>query len=206
MVVSAQTGRLGLSALRIAFCGLALLCALVLWIGVIWASGRGFDITDESYYILSAKRPQDILMYVSAQHWTIAPLWSLTQDVQAFRLLGAFILSLSATVLAVGSVRMSDYLGILKADRTTVLATVAAGTVGALLYVSTIAPSPSYNLLAASGAAAGLGFALLAACQSRLRLALFYAAVAGVALAIGFLNKPSAGVSTAFLSGTALLV
>lgn len=144
-------------------------------------------------------------MYVSAQHWTIAPLWSWTQDVQAFRLIGALILSLSATVLAIGSVRMSDKLGIQVAERTSVLATVAAGTVGAFLYVSTIAPSPSYNLLAAAGASAGLGFALLAAVHERLRIAVLYAAAAGIVLAIGFLNKPSAGVSTAFLSAIALL-
>lgn len=184
----------------------ALVCGAVLVAAVIWASDRAFDITDESYYILSAKHPDKVQLYISAQHWTTAPLWTLVQSLQGFRLIGMGILVLSASVLALGALRVADDQGLTQSTPLTRAGICAAGAVGALLYVSTIAPSPSYNLLAAAGAYAGVGFALLCVPKSPgIGRVLLLAGLAGAALAIGFLNKPSAGVSSGALAALLLL-
>ncbi|MDU9004320.1 hypothetical protein [Sedimentitalea todarodis] len=184
----------------------ALACGAILVAAVIWASDRGFDITDEAYYILSAKHPDKVQLYISAQHWILAPLWSLVQSLQGFRLIGMGILVLSASVLGLGALRVADELGLTLSTPLTRAAICAAGAVGALLYVSTIAPSPSYNLLAAAGAYAGVGFALLCVPKSPgTGRVLLLASLAGAALAVGFLNKPSAGVCAGVLASLLLL-
>ncbi|MCW1918555.1 hypothetical protein NX862_07310 [Rhodobacter sp. KR11] len=167
-------------------------CWVFLVLGVIWAAGRGIELTDEAYYILSALHPDQVTLYVSAQHWTLAPLWAVTQSLLAFRLLGAAILLGSAGVLALGLGRALGALGRpLGAGQG---AMVAAAGVGALLYVATIAPSPSYNLLASAGAYGAVGLALMALAGRG-----GWSLLAGLALAVCLVNKPSAGVSVALV-------
>ena len=174
----------------------ALLCLVVLVAGVIWASDRGLELTDEAYYLLSAIHPDQVTLYISAQHWVLAPLWRLTESLQGFRLTGAAILIGSASVLALGATRVFMQVTTGQEARPLDLwMTMAAGSIGALLYVATIAPSPSYNLLASSGGYAGLGFALLSLGRPRWKLALGLGGLGGAALAICFVGKPSAGVS-----------
>ena len=172
----------------------ALLCLAVLVAGVVWASDRGLELTDEAYYLLSAIHPEQVTLYISAQHWVLAPLWRLTQSLQGFRLTGAAILIGSASVLAMGAARAFTQVTKGQAARLLDLGmTMAAGCIGALLYVATIAPSPSYNLLASAGAYGAFGFALLAL-DRRLGPSLGLGGLGGVALAVCFVCKPSAGV------------
>lgn len=173
---------------------MVLLCLAVLLAGVVWASDRGLELTDEAYYLLSAIHPEQVTLYISAQHWVLAPLWRLTQSLQGFRLTGAAILIGSASVLAMGAARAFRLVTGGQVARPLDLGmTMAAGCIGALLYVATIAPSPSYNLLASAGAYGGMGFALLALDRRR-GPSLGLGGLGGVALAICFVCKPSAGV------------
>lgn len=178
----------------------SLLCLALLLCGVVWASGRSFEMTDEAYYLLSAIYPEAVQAYISAQHWTLAPLWQLTGSLVGFRLIGAAVLIGSAGLLALGATRlflleMGHAFSLCKA-----LPVIAASGVFALLYVATIQPSPSYNLLASAGAYAA-GGAVLLGLSSKQRYAIFYyCALAGVFLAIGFVNKPSAGISSAIVA------
>jgi len=178
---------------------IAILCCLSVIGGVIWASNRALEITDEAYYILSAIYPEQILLYISAQHWILAPLWKLTESLQGFRLTGAAILIGTAGILGLGATQMLGQLTGRKFFALETIGVVAAGAVGALLYVATIAPSPSYNLLASAGAYAATGFTLLAARNRSLLVGVTLCLMAGLSLAICFVNKPSAGVCSALV-------
>lgn len=148
-------------------CMVAILCCAGLIAAVIWSSDRGLELTDEAYYLLSAIHPEQVQLYISAQHWVLAPLWAITESLQGFRLTGAALLLGAAVLLALGATRCLALLtGTLPAVFT-YLGVAAAGGVGALLYVVTIAPSPSYNLLASAGAYGAAGCALLAVDQRR---------------------------------------
>lgn len=186
----------------------SILLAIVVWLcfavqvaGIVWASSRGLELTDESYYLLSAIYPEQVTLYISAQHWILGPLWQLTENLQGFRLTGAAILVGSAAVLALGATRAFTHLtGGHGATPVAIGMTIAASGIGALLYVVTIAPSPSYNLLGSSGAYAGFGFALLSLNRSRWALQVFYAGLGGAALAVCFVCKPSAGLSVGLVT------
>lgn len=172
----------------------------LLVLGVIWASDRAIEITDEAYYVLSGRHPQHIDAFISAQHWILAPLWSLSGSLALFRLSGLFILLISSWVLALGAWRVALALDLIEPSRRACAALCASSSIGGLLYVSTIAPSPSYNLLASAGGYAGLGFACLAATSSSRHQAALWAFMSGAMLVIAFVNKPSSGVCCAAVS------
>jgi hypothetical protein len=175
-------------------CMVAILCCAGLIAGVIWSSDRGLELTDEAYYILSAIHPEQVQLYISAQHWVLAPLWAITENLQGFRLTGAALLLGAAVLLALGATRCLALLTGTRPAVFTYLGVAAAGGVGALLYVVTIAPSPSYNLLASAGAYGAAGCALLAVDQRRKVACGALCAVAGGWLALCLLSKPSSGV------------
>lgn len=173
---------------------LAIICCASVIAGVIWSSGRGLELTDEAYYILSAIHPDQVQLYVSAQHWMLAPLWALTESLQGFRLIGATLLVSASTLLSLGAARcFAIYTGFAP-TALTLLGVVAAGGIGALLYVVTIAPSPSYNLLASVGAYAAMGCALFALDRRQIGASFALCCLAGAGLAICVLNKPAAGI------------
>jgi hypothetical protein len=178
---------------------IAIVSCLSLIVGVIWSSSRALEITDEAYYLLSAIHPEQILLYISAQHWILAPLWRLTESLQGFRLTGAGILLGSGGILGLGSAWMLSQLTGRKPDLTQTIGVMAAGGAGALVYVATIAPSPSYNLLASAGAYAATGCALLSCGRRILLTSLTLCLVAGAALAVCFVNKPSAGICSSLV-------
>lgn len=184
----------------------ALLCFVVLLAGVIWASDRALELTDESYYLLSALYPDQVTLYISAQHWLLAPLWSITGSLQSFRLLGAGLLLGSALVLVLGVWHVA---ALTCAKRPTwqdwALSGAAAG-IGALVYVATIAPSPSYNLLASAGTYSAIGFTLLALGPRHLPAAFGLGLLGGAALTICLVNKASAGISVGLLAIITLAV
>lgn len=178
----------------------SLACLVLLLAGVVWASGRSFEMTDEAYYLLSAIYPDAVQAYVSAQHWTLAPLWQLTGTLVGFRLTGAILLIGSAGLLALGAVRMFALEQDQQPSLLENLPVVASSCVFALLYVATIQPSPSYNLLASGGAYAAAGAVLLAVCSARAWSLFLGCVVAGFFLAVCFVNKPSAGISSALVA------
>ncbi|WP_170426120.1 hypothetical protein [Ruegeria arenilitoris] len=184
----------------------ALAAAVVLIATVIWVSDRAIEITDEAYYILSGAHPKAITAYISAQHWVLAPLWAFTGDLQSFRLLGTAILTGSVTLLAYGTYRVAETRSLLRTPPVQVIVLAAAGSIGALLYVSTISPSPSYNLLASAGGYAALGLAFICATSTNRAVGVVCALLCGVALTITFINKPPAGVCCALLALVALLM
>jgi hypothetical protein len=185
-----MTTRLGMPGIA----AFALACLAVLAGGVLWAAGRGLELTDEAYYLLSAIHPDQVSLYISAQHWVLAPLWRLTESLWGFRLTGAALLLATSSLLAAGVWHAVALTTGRSPDRWDRSLAVAAGGIGALLYVATIAPSPSYNLLASAGMYAAMGFALLASGPRRPVVAAGLAIAGGLALAVCLVSKPSAGI------------
>ncbi|MBZ8119941.1 hypothetical protein KUD11_14990 [Roseovarius sp. LXJ103] len=157
------------------------------------------EFTDEAYYLLSAIHPDQILLYISAQHWTLAPLWALTESLQGFRMTGAAILLGTSSLLGWGAVWILAHLTDRVWSRLEVAGVIAASAVGALMYVATIAPSPSYNLLASAGAYGAAGLTFLAIGRAKPSTGLMLSLLAGLCLAVAFVNKPSAGICTALV-------
>ncbi len=170
------------------------LLAAVAVLSALYAHDRGFDISDEAYYVLSASRPDSIRAYISPQHWLLAPLWQISGDLARFRLVGLAILIASSAVLALGITAVARRLNI--ASPPPFASTFSLSLIGAILYLTTINLSPSYNLLASAGCSCAVGFSLGASASSRVARIGVLAALAGLALTAMFVSKPSAAICT----------
>ena len=175
----------------------ARLCLLLVASFCVWTLDRGFDITDAAYYLLLAMHPGAVTLYISAQQWVSGMIWQLTGSLVAFRAAGMAMLVAGAAILSWGVLaavpQMRGSHPELDARRREIL--LASSITCALVYVETIAFSPSYNLLATAGAygAAGLVLLMMGRKPSE-RIALI--ALAGCMLAVEFVSKPSAGIAT----------
>lgn len=167
---------------------------LAVW-ATVWIQDRGLEITDESYYLLSAKHPDSIKAFVSPQHWILAPLWNISGSLQTFRAVGLAVLLFSSAVLSQGVIVGSRRLEV-RLPSHPFVAVFSATSIGALLYATTINLSPSYNLLASAGCYSAMGFALLSGSSKIPLVSVTLSVLAGVCLTIEFLSKPSAGVCT----------
>ncbi len=179
-----------------------LFCAFLVMGYGIWILDRGFEMTDEAYYLLLAIQAHSQQVYISAQHWITSWLWQITGSLAMFRASGLLTLLLSSILLALGAFAACLHLNILKETIQSKLVVVAASIIGAMLYAATINLSPSYNLLASAGAYAAAGLALLGICWQNKRQnqnnSIKYAChfLAGCAVCVEALCKASAGLST----------
>lgn len=175
---------------------LILLCALVVTAYCIWTLDRGFEITDEAYYLLLAMHAGSFKFYISAQQWLTAGLWQITGNIMMFRATGMVLLLASSALLARGVFSACLRFGLV-ADLFKFKCVVLAGSaVGAMLYASTINFSPCYNLLASAGAYAAAGMVLLASNRSNIVHKYVLFAFAGCAVGVEALCKPSSGIAT----------
>ena len=173
-----------------------LLCSFLVIAYCVWTLNRGFEITDEAYYLLLAMHAGSIKYFISAQQWITSGFWKITGSITMFRAAGMVLLLTSAALLAIGVFSACLRFGLI-ADRFESKVTVLAGSaVGAMLYASTINLSPSYNLLASSGAYAAAGMVLLASNRSVIAYKYLLFALAGCAVGAETLCKPSAGAAT----------
>lgn len=193
-------------ALEAAIAALVLVAACAVIVYAVWSRNRGFEITDEAYYFLLAIHPAATRFYISAQQWAMGPIWHFTGSLASFRMAGLVLLTGSAAVLGMGALAaargcsapaMPHWPGR--------IAVIGCAVVCALLYAITINVSPSYNLLASAGAYLSLGLVLLASDKTSAtgRAGLF--GVAGAALAVEFVCKPSSGVATFVLVAVVVL-
>jgi hypothetical protein len=168
------------------------LCLASIIAYVAWASGRGIDITDNGYYLLSSAHPGDVLVSLTSAHeYTARLLWFARGEVAAFRAAGAMLLLASSVVLFVGLRRALciDTGG----GHSAHLALFVA--LGCLSYYGWTLLTPGYNLLNAVAlqcCAGGLLFAMPASGESgrgtarRVAAALLAGASAGAAFFIKF--------------------
>jgi len=176
---------------------LIFMCAFLVVAYCIWTLDRGFEITDEAYYLLLAIYADSFKFYISAQQWITAGLWQISGSITMFRATGMVLLLASSALLAHGVFSVSLRFGLVAEDRFELKSVVLAGSVvGAMLYASTINLSPCYNLLASSGAYSAAGIVLLASNRMSIVHKHVLYALAGCALGVEFLSKASAGTAT----------
>lgn len=175
-----------------------LLCALLVVVYCIWTLNRGFEITDEAYYLLLAMHADSVKYYISAQQWITGGIWQITGSLANFRAAGMILLVTSSSLLAFGTIsafaKSKPEYAPNSIGRNSVV--FAASIVCALLYAATINLSPCYNLLASAGAYAAVGLLLLALHSSVKWQQLGMLLLVGVALSIEFISKASAGLAT----------
>ncbi|HWA11823.1 MAG TPA: hypothetical protein VHA15_01890 [Burkholderiales bacterium] len=124
-----------------------------------WASGRGIDITDNGYYLLSSAHPDDVLVSLTSAHEYTARLLRVARgEVAAFRVVGAMLMLASSVVLFAGlrrALRIVDGRG-----HAAHLALFVA--LGCLSYYGWTLLTPGYNLLNAVALQCSAGSLLLA--------------------------------------------
>lgn len=169
-----------------------------------WVARRGFDRTDEGYYVLWAAHPRDVTADVLGFGLAYHPVWLLTGGhLTAFRLAGVVLTVLACgwlawTVLGTGPLLAGGraWPPVLRAG--TALALGCAG----LLTLAQLPGSPSYNTLTLQGLAVTAA-GLVRAATGDGRVARVGWVAAGVGGWLTMLGKPT---SAALLAGVALLV
>lgn len=162
----------------------------------VWILDRGFEITDEAYYLLLAIHADAQKLYVSAQHWITTWLWQITGSLAMFRAAGVSLLVGTSALLALGTFSVCRHFGVAEDGSLAKGVVVAGSVVSAMLYASTINFSPSYNLLASAGAYAAAGLVLLGSQRFSFTQKHALYVLAGSSVGVEALCKASAGAST----------
>ena len=118
---------------------------------VAWSCDRGFDLLDESHYLLDALNPADSLVGASAAALFLKPIFAaLRYDIALFRLTALAFLLLSTLFL---TLRVRHLVVNLAGGRLSpsVLSLTATAVLGSLLYYFWFIRSPGYNLLIVVG-------------------------------------------------------
>lgn len=164
----------------------------------LWWLFRGFEITDEAYYLLQAQQPDATTLYLSAQQWVMGPIWELAKTQTLYRAAGFALLVLSSTFVVGGSLRLwkelyPDVIISAQSRAMAYICTISA----ALLYGFAINFSPCYNIIASAGAYTAFGAALYAiTMRKNVLLYTAFLILSGLAISIEFLAKASAGICT----------
>ena len=178
-----------------------------------WASDKGFDITDEGYYLLGSQFPSEVKLFVNTAHNYTSILYHiLCRNVIRLRLAGLFLSVVAAAVFFLGFQRLTDRSKV--AWGQTILfkfEAISLICLGAMLYYEWFLPTPSYNSLNAFAltVCSGLMFHAVAGLERlngkcfSVPLALF---AAGLCIGISFFVKFPTGISLFGLFGLALAV
>lgn len=178
-----------------------------------WASNRGFDITDEGYYLLSSQFPGEVKLFVNEAHNYGSILYRLSfQNVIALRLVGLFLTVCASGVFSLGFQRLAIRLRATLGQ--TILFTFAGVSLiplGMMVCYVWFLPTPFYNTLNASALTAGSGlfFLALAGLETlnrkcfAIRFALF---AVGLCIGASFFVKFPTGISLFALFGLVLAV
>lgn len=176
------------------------ICIIGLFLGqlsyFIWALSRGFDISDESYYVLLAIHPSAVKLFNSAQHWFTSIIWQVTGSLYLFRLSGLAILLCTSMLFTKGAIHACKIISVIGSlQKKEKIIVYACSLSGALLYGTTTNFSPCYNLLDAATAYSSIGLVLLTLGRGpdyKTKLLCFFS---GCILGIAVLNKFSAGLA-----------
>lgn len=172
------------------------LLTLAVFLYCVWILDLGFDITDESYYLLLAIQANSQELYVSAQHWLTSWLWQLSGSLISFRATGLLILLASSILLAGGAHSFLSKAGALPEQSRFPGLIYSTSILSALFYGSTINFSPCYNLMASAGAYSAAGLMLLASGSRSAQTKYILYVLVGGALGVATIAKASSGIST----------
>lgn len=196
---AALRGAAGASLLLVTLAALLLLAQTALYL---WMAPRGFEFTDEAYYLLNLLHWRDFQGNVTffAAYFEL-PFRALGQNVAAVRVF-SLVLLLACAAYCTSGVLHHLAARALTLDPLLKVVCVMAGMAGAMLYFSRLSTLrvPSYNLgaLCAALVATGLLLGMLSAsCERRAR----YWKMFGYGVAVGMcgLNKPTSGLALVFV-------
>lgn len=190
------------------------LVMLVTMVGyLVSVADRGFDITDEGYYLLNARYPtMSTLAEVSSFGYYTGILYRLAGgEIFLFRILGIGCLLSAGGLFSVSVVRTVNRQLDIADPRSILLGKVSFIMVGTLLYYAWTIVTPSYNLLILAALLTAVG-ALLFGLEESLnrpsgsRIPLAWFGLTGLAIGLGVLSKASSAVLLASMLLLAVLV
>jgi hypothetical protein len=168
--------------------------ALTPWILVLLSANRGFDRTDEAFYLLSIAHPEDVMVTFSMFGAALNPLFKLVGgNSAALRVLGAFILWMVSVYAAWLTLTKLEFQAGMGAGRMrlNLLLTLFVSS-GASLYYFLWLLTPSYNWLALVGLIVFWGgFVLWIKSERRTWSARMGTALFAFAAALVFWAKPT---------------
>ena len=171
---------------RIAVLVLSIFAIYSLWLSL-FVSERGVPYSDEAYYFLLAKFPENVLGSVGAPQWIAGGILSAVGSIHYFRLTGMMLLAFSSLLLAFA---VCKFMG--KQSTNFVIAVMSTSAVGAIAYGAVINFSPSYNLLTAAFGYIAAAVAVIISTRKFERnslLLLFLGAVLGLVV----VSRPTSG-------------
>lgn len=116
---------------------------------LVWASDKGFDITDDGLYMLVSQFPGEIISWPNVFYLYTAKLYTITgQSVTVMRIFGIVFMTGSAIILFYGLYRLLRQIGFKSlADPDIIVAAWSLINFGVLLYYVFLLLTPSYNLI-----------------------------------------------------------
>lgn len=169
---------------------------------LVWASDKGFDITDEGFYLLASQFPMDVSMWTGMFYLYTSGLYSIAgHSVIILRLFGIVLMIGSSAILFYGLYRLLRQIGFkLFDDLDVIITSWSLVSFGAMLYYVLLVLTPSYNLInsAALNAASGfllLGLALSETNEDKHKLSIAAFLGAGLCIGVSFFVKFTSGIS-----------
>lgn len=203
--------KIGVWALRAVECLTPLSFLLTLGVLVAYAD-RGFDVTDEGFYLLTAQYPSDVKACASISYEYLAVFFRTAGcSIVTLRVFAIVMTTASGVVLAAGVIRMLKSIGRSPSSVLQNTSAVSFVCLGALMYYAWGLRTPSYNFLNAFGLTMSAGLLLLAlstgtATQPRLWMAAGCLLGTGACAGLTFFAKFSTGIVLVSLYTFFLLV
>lgn len=171
-------------------------------------SSRGFDITDESFYILNITQPELMLGTVSFFGMVLRPLYYLVHgDIELFRVVGLLIIMLAAAGLGFIFYKYLSSITLIKNGIDSAIFCILLSCILVLhYYAHWWLLTPSYNWLALLATIlVSAGYVLLIMPNQSINTRIFATFFIGFGGCISFLAKPTTALYLVFL-GLVLLV
>jgi len=168
------------------------LVTLIVTCVVIWGLNKGFDVTDEGFYLLGFQENQELGISMIKFHHLIKPLfWWIDLNILNLRIMRLALLIFSASLLTI------TIKSVLK-KKIDLLFTFSLLLLSALLTFTFGPKSLSYNSLSSSFIIFSFCFGLIAFKKENIKYKYVLTFLSGFFLAFSFFIKPSASVIYAF--------
>jgi hypothetical protein len=177
-----------------------------------WASDRGFDITDEGFYLLAGQFPEEFLARTTSFCiYSSVIQKQLNNDVVWLRLIGLSLILVSSLLLHIGCFKLLSFLDRGWWEHIRVkICTLFFMLSGGLVYYAWFLCTPSYNLWNAFGLTGSCGFFFIGLATLRSRKSFLGSGVwfflAGLLVGLSLLVKWPTGVVLVFLYSLCLVL
>lgn len=182
--------------------------ALIPWLMVLLASWRGFDLTDEAFYLLNYRQPTDVVITPTLFGLLLSPLYHLSGSVVMLRIMGVLIWFVVATLTTWWTLRfLTVQLRLTNQSNWSLFLLTLPPIAGAALYYYMMVMTPSYNWLnLVSVTLFWLGFLMWLDCNQSATIKATGAMIVGFSAMVVFWTKPSSASLLPIFPMVALIV